>query len=242
MAAANVQKTNIQHAVPQNVLDVEFKIIGDLTMRQFFYIMVNGVFAYICFLAIQNPVIKWVGIISFFMFGAALAFMPLQERGLDEWIVNFFKAVYKSNQYVWKKDPILPSAFTYENIHVVKQEMITLAPTTSRRKLEKYLESYGATKTVDPLDMNIDKYVQKVNQAYAPIPSEVVTGPPQNTNAVPNKSNPNPQISGRPVEQPQQQANDAQQGVKEINLNQSNPAPGGSTGVPPTNNTNGGIQ
>ncbi|KKU57584.1 MAG: hypothetical protein UX79_C0008G0018, partial [candidate division WWE3 bacterium GW2011_GWB1_47_11] len=28
-------KINKQHAVPQNIMDVEFRIIGDLTMRQF---------------------------------------------------------------------------------------------------------------------------------------------------------------------------------------------------------------
>lgn len=198
MASASIQQTNRQHAVPQNVLDVEFKIIGDLTMRQFFYIMLNGLFAYVCFLAIPNPIVKWVGIIGFFMFGTALAFMPLQERGLDEWIVNFFKAVYKSNQYVWKKDPILPSAFTYENIHVVKQEMITLAPTTSRRKLEKYLESYGATKQIDPLDIDVNKYVQKINQAYAPIPDEVIMPQHSNVNNTANSVPTNPAPSGKP--------------------------------------------
>ena len=39
-------QSNRQHAVPQNIMDVEFKIVGDLTMRQFSYLLILGLFAY----------------------------------------------------------------------------------------------------------------------------------------------------------------------------------------------------
>lgn len=168
MAVKDIQQTNKQHGVPQNIMDVEFKVIGDLTMRQFFYLLINGIVAYASFMLVDNAAVKWLLVVSFALFGLALAFLPFEERGLDAWIINFFKVIYQDNQRVWRKDVILPSAFTYENLHVVRQEMITLAPTTSRRKLEEYLESYGASKPVDPLDIDIAKYVQRLKQAYSP--------------------------------------------------------------------------
>jgi len=49
MGIQEVQLTNKQHAVPQNIMDVEFKLIGDLTMRQFAYLIIFGGLAWTCF-------------------------------------------------------------------------------------------------------------------------------------------------------------------------------------------------
>ena len=199
MATKDIQTTNKQHAVPQNIMDVEFKIVGDLTMRQFSYILINGVVAYAIYLTIDTFIIKWPLILIVVGFAITLAFIPIEERWLDEWIVNFFRAVYKDNQKIWRKEPILPSAFSYENLtHVVKQEMITLAPTTSRRKLEDYLDSYNKSNVeTDPLDIDTSKYdmllaqtynkasanpTQTVNYNYPPAPQGNKEVPSQNNN------------------------------------------------------------
>ena len=58
MPINDIQTTNRQHAVPQNIMDVEFKIIGDLTMRQFIYLLVFGAMAYGTFTSVQS-VFKW---------------------------------------------------------------------------------------------------------------------------------------------------------------------------------------
>lgn len=188
MATKDVQTTNKQHAIPQNVLDVQFKIISGLTMRQFFYLLINGVIVYITFLAVGNTYLK-VLIMGFFaLFGVFLAYIPLNERGLDEWIVFFFKAVYRNNQRVWKKEIVVPTAFNYQNLNVVKQEMVTLAPTTSRRKLEEYLDSYGKNVAVDPLDINTKKYDDLLKETYAPKP--VYTEPTQNLQQSPDMKQP----------------------------------------------------
>lgn len=172
MAIQEAQKTHKQHAVPQNIMDVEFKLIGDLTMRQFTYLLVFGVIAYIVYISMVG-VFKWPLTLFFVVFGLALAFVPIQERGMDEWFVNFFRSVYSPTQRVWKKEPILPPAFTYQNLAVVKQELITLAPTSSRRKLEEYLELQQKTAVEDKLDIPEKEYILKVRQAFAPVTAEV---------------------------------------------------------------------
>jgi len=86
------QMTVKQHAVPQNIMDVEFKLVGDLTMRQFAYIFVFGLAAY---LVAQNVVgvFKWPITIVLALIGVSLAFIPVEERGMDEWVINFLKAI-----------------------------------------------------------------------------------------------------------------------------------------------------
>lgn len=165
MPTAVLPQSNRQHPVPQNIMDVEFKLIGDLTMRQFSYLFVLGLLAYLSYLFVFG-VLKIPVVAFLILLGVGLAFVPIQERGMDEWIVNFFRAIKNPTQRVWKKEPQLPSAFVYDSLAVVRQEMITLAPTSSRRKLEEYLRSQEKNVQEDPLDIPIKEYTLKVNQAY----------------------------------------------------------------------------
>lgn len=160
-----VQQTNTQHAVPQNIMDVEFKLIGQLTMRQFSYLFVFGMLGYI----IQQllfGLFKWPLAFVSWTVGIGFAFVPIEERGLDEWAVNFIKAVYKPTQRVWRKTPEVPSVLNYRNVDIVRQELITLAPTASRRRLEEYLD-YKKDEVEDPLDIPEQEYLMKIQQAYA---------------------------------------------------------------------------
>ena len=55
-----------QHAIPQNIMDVEFKLVGDLTLRQFIYVAAGLAIAYISFVSDVASPIKWLII---FLFG-----------------------------------------------------------------------------------------------------------------------------------------------------------------------------
>jgi hypothetical protein len=158
-------ESSAQHAVPQNIMDVEFKLIGDLTMRQFSYLCVCGGLAYLNFEFIPG-IFKFPVSLGFVVLGLSLAFVPIQERGLDQWIINFFRAVYSPTQRIWKKSVTLPSAFSYANLAMVKQELITLAPTSSRRKLEEFLDYQQDSGPEDPLDIPEEEYIMKVRKAF----------------------------------------------------------------------------
>ncbi|OGC47802.1 hypothetical protein A2886_00240 [candidate division WWE3 bacterium RIFCSPHIGHO2_01_FULL_42_13] len=159
-------KINQQHAVPQNIMQVEFKLIGDLTMRQFFYLLIFCAIAYGAYYVNLPAVLRWPAIVGSLLLGLGFAFIPVEDRGLDEWLVNFFTAVYTESQKVWRKEPTPPAVFLHENIALVKQELITLAPTASRRKLEQYLQYQQETQIVDPLDIPEQAYIEKVHAAF----------------------------------------------------------------------------
>jgi hypothetical protein len=201
MPINDVQITNKQHAVPQNIMDVEFKIIGDLTMRQFFYLMAFGGMAYGVFAFVDN-IFRLPLIMLLALMGIALAFVPLEERGLDQWIINFFRAVYTSNQSVWRKTPEIAPAFNFQNLNVVKHELITLAPANSRRKLEEFLEVQKTQVERDPLDMQEGEYIKMVRDAFY---NEGATAHSSTAVAVEPEISTEPQISLTPeipIEEP----------------------------------------
>ncbi len=174
MPLKDFQTTNRQHAVPQNIMDVEFKIIGDLTMRQFFYLAVFATITYISLTTFTNPIFRYPIAAVSLLIGLGFAFVPIEERGLDQWAVNFIKAVYAPTQRIWKKEPMLPKAFSFESISVVQQEIIALSPTLSRRKLEQYLNK-AILQNEDPLDIPEKEYMKKIRGALA---EATVTAPP----------------------------------------------------------------
>ncbi len=159
------QTTNKQHAIPQSIMSVEFKIIGDLTLKQFFFLLIFCGLAYTSFMAVGPFIIKWLLVIFFTASGLAFAFMPLGDRGLDTWIVNFLRAMFLPNQFVYRKDENVPSVFLYQNLDVLRSELITLTPTSSRRKIEAYLEQQEVP--VDKLDIDEKGYILKVKEAYS---------------------------------------------------------------------------
>lgn len=153
----NEQQANRQHPIPQNFMDVEFKIVGDFTVRQFIYLCITGLPTYLIYQAPIQGFLKTVGVIVFGLLGIILVFVPIDDRSADVWIVNFFRAVYGNSRRVWRKTPKVPKTLTLETIKIVQGEMITLAPTASRRKLEEYLKGVAPTSEGDDLDFNFNK-------------------------------------------------------------------------------------
>ena len=168
MPLKDAPQYNSQHAVPQNIMDVEFKLIGDLTMRQFFYVLIFFGLAYGVFNIGIPVVIKWPIILALVGAGLGFAFVPIEDRGLDEWIVNFFQAVYSESQMIWHKDPSPPAAFLQNNLASIQHDLITLTPTASRRKLEQYLQDqYQSEQKTEAFEQLEESYIMKVKNAFA---------------------------------------------------------------------------
>lgn len=93
-----------QHAVPQDITGFEFKLVGDMTLKQFGELAAGVIMAYLFLISGWYPLVKWPLALFFAFLGIALAFLPIEERPLDVWIANFFRAIYRPTYYVWKKD------------------------------------------------------------------------------------------------------------------------------------------
>src|SRR3989344_4775673 len=90
-----------QHPVPQNISSYEFKLVGDMTLKQFFQLAGGAIVALIFYASPIPGIIKWPLVFIFGALGAALAFLPVEERPLSTWIFAFLKAVYLPTRYVF---------------------------------------------------------------------------------------------------------------------------------------------
>ena len=93
-----------QHPIPQQISAYQFRLVGDMTLKQFFQVAGGALVALLIYSSPLHPVIKWPAILVSFLFGVALAFFPIEDRPLEKWIVAFFKSIYSPTIFTWQKD------------------------------------------------------------------------------------------------------------------------------------------
>lgn len=93
-----------QHPIPQQISSYEFRLIGDMTLKQFLKFsagLLFGVFFY-----------KMPGLAFYFriplailsvLLGTVSAFLPIYDRPLEAWIVIFLNSVYSPTLFLWKR-------------------------------------------------------------------------------------------------------------------------------------------
>ena len=92
-----------QHPVPQQISSYQFRLVGDMTLKQFFQVGGGALISLLIYASGLHPVAKWPLIIISFALGAALAFLPYQDRPLSFWIVSFFRSIYSPTEFYWRK-------------------------------------------------------------------------------------------------------------------------------------------
>ena len=116
----------MQFQVPQ-FIDIEDKVIGPLTIKQFLYLLVAGVIVFILY-KILNLFATIILAIPIIGIACALAFVKVGNQPFGGLLKNFFSFIRKPDFYVWKK-PI-------GKIEEKTPEIIKKAPTNTKIKPE----------------------------------------------------------------------------------------------------------
>lgn len=95
------QQNMDQHPVPQNITSYEFRLVGDMTLKQFFQIAGGGLVGVVIYQLPLPFFVKWPLIFIAVGIGAALAFVPVQGRPFSQWLTAFFGAIYAPTEYYW---------------------------------------------------------------------------------------------------------------------------------------------
>lgn len=103
-----------QHPIPQQISAFQFRLVGDMTLKQFVQLAGGAIIALLFYASGLPPFIKWPLILFSFGSGAALAFLPLEDRPLGKWVISFFKSIYSPTVFVWQKAAQLPRYFAPE--------------------------------------------------------------------------------------------------------------------------------
>lgn len=90
--------------VPQ-FIDIEDKIFGPLTLKQFLYIAGSAGLAFIVYVILP----LWLAIIpigAIIAFGLALAFYQVNNQPFIEVVQSILTYAFSSKMYIWKKSPL----------------------------------------------------------------------------------------------------------------------------------------
>lgn len=182
-----------QHPVPQHIASYEFRLVGDMTLKQF------GMLAGCCFLALLfyashlPAFFKWPLVLFFILLGIGMAFFPIGERPLNQWLVAFFKATYSPTLYIWKKQPPKLEILTTQSKPITKINPASTPP-PDEKQLTEYLQSLPEDKST--LDKNEELLLEKVDHLFQVGSTSPQIYIPQPLTSTPLK--PLPQIEVKP--------------------------------------------
>jgi hypothetical protein len=91
------------HPIPQDITGFQFKLIGDMTVRQFAYLAAGSIFGWIIFSLPVTAVVKLPIASLSILLGVSFAFFSIQGRPMDTMISNFIKALFSPTQYVYQR-------------------------------------------------------------------------------------------------------------------------------------------
>lgn len=108
----------MQYQVPQ-YMEVKEKIVGPLTLTQFFYLAGAGAVSLIVFMA--APFIVWV-LITILALGvsSALAFIQINGQSLPKIILSAIKFAVQPRLYVWRGETLVEKINLPEEKNILK--------------------------------------------------------------------------------------------------------------------------
>ena len=111
------------HTIPQNVTSYEDKIVGMFVGRQFIYLALGGLTAFILLSTGGGAAVLFRFILAFgaLAFAAALAMVKVNDRGFDLWVISFLKAILGPTEWVWQKQAVPPEVLIAPDKTVVAE-------------------------------------------------------------------------------------------------------------------------
>lgn len=183
------------HPIPQDVTGFQFKLVGNMTIKQFAYVGGGIITAVILYYLPMNGLIKFPLLLLSALSGVVISFVPIEGRPLDLMAGYFFKALLFPNQYIYRKVGGKLS-FTDLSLNPVTSQQASVTHTTIPSKIhpqsdekEKRLQSFLYS-TYDESKSTADqKEIQLLSTFFSPNPT-----------SQPAQTTPAPQPATAPVQ------------------------------------------
>lgn len=150
-----------QHPVPQNVVGFQFKLVGDMTLKQFGY-LAGGLAAAFLTSKLPYPAIftyPLAGLLAFA--GFALAFLPVEERPLDIWVKNFIISIFSPTQFYYHKTG---GVLDFFNVDLTRTNATSeiIEKSLKKDKYQDYLKTLSPAKK-NVFDIAESRYVKSLD-------------------------------------------------------------------------------
>jgi len=113
------------HPIPQDITSFQFRLIGDMTIKQFVYLAGGFILAWIFFI-LPIPILNLLLAVLSALLGIGLAFLPIAGRPMDIMIRYFIKSLFSPTQFVYQ------ASNTYQ-----AQQVSALRLQTPKNKLDE---------------------------------------------------------------------------------------------------------
>ena len=158
-----------QHAIPQQITSYEFKLVGDMTLKQFGKAAGGIIIALLLNTSHLVFFIKWPIMLVSASAGLAMAFVPFQDRPLETWIFSFIKSIYSPTLYIWKKRPEKNwlEIDRSKRLEILNEEKDDDLPQKDEKRVEEFIASLPSVKHQDDEEKEVSKFSEAELQAAA---------------------------------------------------------------------------
>jgi len=158
-----------QHPIPQDITGYKFHLIGSMTLKQFGELAAGAMIAFIVYKSNLIGIVKWPIFIFIIILAIMIAFVPIEERPLDFWIITYFKNLWKPTKFFWKKTPKIPDFFNYKAGENQKYDVapdVNYSPARKER-IQEYLKSIpNINEGLDEWDLNYNKMANSLIASF----------------------------------------------------------------------------
>ncbi len=121
--------------VPQ-FIEVEDKIFGPLTLKQFIYLAGGGGLSFVVYVFLDNLLLASVPIILIMGISFAFAFYKVNSKPFVHVVEAAFKYFMGNRLYIWKKEEVRPKTMAQEASAEAKNYASIMVPKISDSKLK----------------------------------------------------------------------------------------------------------
>jgi len=144
-----------QHPIPQQINSYEFKLVGEMTLKQFMKAAAGIVIALLINASGIFFLLRWSLMLIFAGGGLMLAFVPFQDRPLEQWLMAFIKAIYSPTIYTYKKRPstdwisLMSDKSKSEEITEEVESKAEVGIKKDNSKVREFIESLPSVKSLN---------------------------------------------------------------------------------------------
>ena len=138
-----------QHAIPQQISSYEFKLVGDMTLKQFLKAAVGILMAVAINASGLIFFLKYPLMLLFGGGGLMIAFVPFQDRPLETWVIAFLRSIYSPTIYTYKKMPDKDWVSLMNSKSAVDkkaEEVEVVGPLKNKDRVKEFIESLPSVK------------------------------------------------------------------------------------------------
>lgn len=170
-----------QHAIPQQITSYEFKLVGDMTLKQFLKAAAGIILALLVNSTKLMVLVKWPLMLILGGGGLALAFVPYEDRPLDVWLKAFLKSIYNPTIFIYKKkiqnnwlDIDLSKAVKADE-EEAEEERRQAVPRKQKEEVREFIESLPTVKREENQVIKADKSASNLVKKNNDNHNEIIT-------------------------------------------------------------------